>query len=667
MAKKPDKAPPATRGIEDTLRDLDIDKDIDPEDAARQAADKASEETPPLEPQGQIKIPAPTATEEDDDEEPEDRETKRGLTGSARNVMLPDDDDDDDDDEDFLPRGAPAGMPLVPPPSMPRGPRGKTRDKAPIGSGKLSKGLADKVPGADKMKVYKRINGQRWFIREYTKADLNQFTDFESFLTRYVKPAHGAGEYDLVGVDGLSRDIEVGQIRLIEEASDKPSESSTAIGLVEHVMKEQRERDEKWMARMLGGQQNPLDLLTGVMALKKELDGESGGAQAAAAKAQAEASSSTMQMMMLMMQQQQQSADRQNQLMMTLLSKPREEDPIMKLLLTKMLSEGSLGGGGGALPPPAPPPSPTNGLADILTAMAAFMGSMGGGGGDDDFKEFLKTMITQKQGEQLGIKDIIELLGVKKDSKDEFTSAIDHMAAIMNLTNNVRQQQEPGAAAGFFDALAALFANRDFAGSIAQTIRSKTDKTANVTEARLQAEGQRVAMESRLVQQERNRLAAAGTIPPPPRNVPQVTTQQAQKAAERVVERTGRLPEIPANTYEHVNNILGAKDEADQVGKTLAMLIYFAEFDDWKPFTERILGMIRDGRKTESLKYLVAFFEGLSAIGLLPEESGKGVVQVLGKHFAIVQSQLVDLTLAADGQVTGEQLVAAPEAAAPGG
>lgn len=661
MGKKQQK-PPQTRGIEDTLSELGIDKDSTPDDAAQTAADRISEETPPLEPQGQILIPSPVEDGDDDDEEPDDKEMPRGL----RSVLLPSDDDDDDDD-DGRPFGGSMGLPLVPAPSAPRTPRGRARDKAPIGSGKLSKGLADKVPGADKMKVYKRINGQRWFIREFTKADLNQFTDFESFLTRYVKPTHGSGEYDLVGVDGLSRDIEVGQIRLIEEPNDKQSESSTAIGLVEHVMREQRERDEKWMARMMGGQQNPLELLNGVMALKKQIDGDSGDAQAAAAKAQADASSSTMQMMMLMMQQQQQAADRQNQLMMTLLTKPREEDPIMKLLLTKMISEGGMGGGGGALPPPPPPPAKaTDGLADILTAMAAFMGNMGGGGGDDDFKEFLKTSLAQKQGDQLSIKDVIELLGVKKEGKDEFTSAIDHMAAIMNLTNNVRQQQEPGAAAGFFDALAALFANRDFAGSLAQAVRSKTDKTAGVVETRLQAEGQRIAMENRMLQRERQQLAATAAAPPP-RSVPPAATEQVQKAAERVVARTGRLPELPANTYEHVNNILGAKDEAEQVGKTLAMLIYFAEFDDWKVFTERTLGMIRDGRKAEALKYLTAFFEGLAAIDLLTEEAGKGVVQVLGKHFEVVQAQVADLSLAADGLVTGEQLTAPPEEASAGG
>ncbi len=575
-----------------------------------------------------------------------------------------------DGDDDF--EAEPAGTPfpnmerppplspaLIPSPAQPKGrPRKNT---APAGA-RLHKSLAEKVPHADKVKVYKRIDGRRFFVGDYSRNDLQQFTDFESFLARYVKSVHGAGEYDLVGVDGLSRETELGQIRFLPDPTKQTPEAS-AIGLVERVMHEQRERDEEWRKTASANQLNPLELLTGVMTLKTQLDGEAGGGMAAAMKAMSESSQQTTQLMLAMMQQNQQT-------MMALLTKPKEEDQTLKLLLTKLLSDQS-GGGGAALPPPPPPPSPTAGLAEVLTAMAAFMGAMGGGGGgDDEFKEFLKTLLPTllNKNDGLGTKEVLELvLGNKKSGGDEFRSAIDNMAAIMNVAQNINRGGEPGSAAGFFDALAALFSNRDFAGSIAQTIRAKTSVKTDTDEQRIAAEKQRLAMERRLLQQERSRLAASGSAPPPPRPTPQVSPEEVQQAAQKTVQRTGRIPELPGNTYEHINSILGAKDEGEQVGRTIAMLIYFAEFEDWRQFSERLLTLVRDGNKTEAMRYLTAFFEGLAAIGMLPNEEVLKITSVLARHFTTVQEQLTELSTEADKQVTGEQLVEPPPEAAAAG
>jgi hypothetical protein len=670
------------RGIEQTLGDLGIDMEADPEEAAKDAAAATSvvvEEVDDEELGGE----GDGKDDEDEDEKPPAPAAKVVIPPP---VALPMPGEDEDDDEaDYEP-------PLVPPPKPGRpAPR-----KAPPGAGKLPKGLAEKAPGAAKVKVNKRQDGQRWFINEYTMDDLKTFPDFESFLTRYVKPKYGPGEYDLVGVDQQNREIELGTVRLLDEPNKK--EGNAAMDLVTQMLQQNKERDEEWLSRMKETmtptqQVDPIAMLQGVMNVSKELSGGADEAKAEAAAQAASSSDKTMQMMMMMMQQNQAAADRQNQMMMSLLAKPKEEDPLMKMLLLKMTEEGGITGGGGAPPPPPKPPSKTEGLSEILTAMAAFMGSMGGGGGgeDDDFKDFLKAMLLQKQGDGLSTKEAIQLL-MQKDEKpgtDDFRKSIDNMAAIMNVAQNMNKGQEGGPAAGLFDALAALFSNRDFAGSIANTIRAKTDQSGTMQQTQLAAERQRLELERRMAV--RTQQLHAGQVPGqpvqqppqpqhvqqpgpgpqpqqhpqqpgqpqggPPNQQPQLTTHQVQQAAERTIARTGKLPQLPANTHEHINSLATAKDEGELVGRTVQMLIYFAEFDDWRDFTEQLLGAVRNGNKGMAIEYLSAFFEGLAAIHLIDPTLAKTTVKAVHDHFGDIKAHLAELPLDGDEVITGEDLI----------
>lgn len=352
----------------------------------------------------------------------------------------------------------------------------------------------------------------------------------------------------------------------------------------------------------------------------------------------------------------------------------------MKLLLMKLL-EDKPSGGGLPPPPPPPPPPPAVDIPALIVALGSIMG--GGGGGDDDFKELVKAQLVAQASDKLSMKDIVQLVTAKNEPGGEFRNAVDNMAAIMNVAQNINKSQEGGAAAGFFDALAALFSNRDFAGSIANTIRAKTDKGVSIQEQRLLAERQRLEMQQRLLAGEARKLQEqqGGTPqqqPQPTQVARQVVTQappvrvverpaagqtseEVQRAAERTIARTGKLPQLPANTHEHINQIATAKDEGELVGRTVQMLIYFAEFEDWRGFTESILGFVRDGNKGETAKYLTAFFEGLAAIHLIDPTLGKSVVQAMMTNFDVIQTQLKELPLQGDAEVTGDGLLTPAE------
>ncbi len=719
------------RGIDATLAALEIDDGVPPEIAAQEEASRVAEssEDAPLE-EEEEEEPSPNVVEVVQPMQPSTGENK---LPPLRGVAIPTGDDTN---------------PRIPPPAERKPPKPKTKTGS-SSTGKLGKGLSGKLPGAEKVKVYKRKeDGTKWFLAEYTADDLALFDDFEAFLTRYVKPSHGAGEYDLIGVDAHGRAIEAGQVRLLERPSD-----NTGAGHVMETMgnlaAQQREQNETFLSRMTSLQQqpaqNPLDLLNGVMALQEKVTGKADAAkEAAAVEAQSgtatamqaigKSSSDNMAMMMMMMQQQQQqqqqqlqqqqqAADRQNQLMMTLLAKPKEEDPVMKLLLAKMMEDGGLGGGGGA-PLPAPPPPPGNQMAEMVTALGGLLAAVNGGGGgeappsDTDFKEFLQAMLIKQQGEAIGPKEIIALLTAQQGegggAGDTFRSAVDNLSAIMNVANNINRQQEGGPASGFFDALGALFSNRDFAGSLANTIRSRMGQgqgqgqTVNADpnaaqrqralqqrQAVLTKQQQQQAARQRLLEEAATAAGAPDTPVTPPSGAanqtspqPEIpapgeefqpggppvptsvvaeeknishTPEQVQQAAEQMASAQPGIPDLPTETYQHVTEMVEAEDEAALVGKFVQMLIYFAEFPDWRDFVEQLMGNIRGGNLNGTLEYLDAFLGGLVHLNYIDLPFGQKLMQAINTHFGTIQQQFEDLSLKEDEIVTSEQLLAGAE------
>lgn len=674
--------PQPEQTIEDTLRLMHIDTDASAEDAAAAAGERVARSGGGgVADDERVLIPSPDDGDEDDDFEEDGEDVAPSTRRNAASRM-------DEPTPSLIP--------------APKQPKAQARFRSPV-AGKMGKGLADKAPGAEKVKVYKRELGGRWFVQDYTRADLSNFPDFESFITRYVKPDHGPGEYDLVGVDALNREIELGTVRLI--ATKTPTAEAGVTGLISEMMRQQSERDKEYLNRMnmmqqQPAQKDPIELLTGMMNLKKQMEADASGEAQVLAQASKVAASETLQMMMLMMQQQSAAADRQNQLMMTLLARPKEEDPVLKLLMTKLLEDKGSSGGGGSPPPPPPSSAPAEqpNMVDMLKGLSEVMANLApSGGGDDEFKEFMKQMMLKNENEKLSIKDIIALTkgDPDKPGTDDFRRSIDNMAAIMNVAQSLNKGQEAGPSAGFFDALGSLFGNRDFAGSLANTIRTKMDQSANAQAQQLAAERQRLEMVQRNILREKAQLqqlqlssghpavAAPGgviTVPAPVQVVqptavaavapsseataPLVTVnptpEQVQKAVERTIERQGKIPQLPAQTHEHISRIAAAADDADLVARTVELLIYFAESDDWRGFSEQLLGFVRAGDKRSTLQYLRTFFTALTELQMMAPELAQRIFTAVTQNLDALQTQLMDFKLTGDDLVTAEDLLATP-------
>lgn len=674
------------RGMEETLADLGFDNGATSEDAAVDAANDVASSTVVVVEEDTI-VPDPVG-----DEIPPEPE-------GPPSVKLP-------DLPPIPPEEAPEGRADVPPPKPPRS---KKRDMPQGAAGRVGKALAAKVPGAESVKVYRRSSdGKLWYVNTFTTADLSTHDGFEGFLTEYVKPEHGPGEYVLMAPDKKdpSKEFELGTVRLLGTTAVSADQGLT--GVLQTLLAQNQSRDADWVERMekqmMQPQQNPIDLLKGVMEVSEKVNGKAGASEAVA-KAEAASNTQTMmevmqssgdksmQMMMMMQQQAQAAAAQQQQMMMTLLAKPKEEDPMMKLLLMKLLKDDE--SGGSALPPPPPPPSPPqDNTVALITALAGFMGAMGGGGdgGDDDFKEFLKTQLAQNASQGLSMKETIELLTKSQGQQGNgFKDAVENMAAIMNITQSVNRQNEGGPAAGVWDAVASLLSNRDFAGAIANTIRAKTDQSGSVQKTGIDMAQQRLAFQQRLALKQQQQAilaaqhqAAAGApvpqpgvtpsaapahpqqetpihlVPPVPTEAPDLITDDQQRVAEAMA-RQRQLPQLPSDTHTHINNIAIAEDDAERVERTVRMLIYFSEFDEWRVFMEQILGFIREGERKDAMKYLGSFFEGLATIHLVDHTLGKEILRTMEEHFEALQTNLHDFELDGDRLITGDDLLQTPD------
>jgi hypothetical protein len=682
----------AVKGVDDVLSELGIDMDLSPEDATHDFMKTTESSMTP------IKKPGVGGDDEEEDGGDDDDDS--------------DDEGGDDEEEDNAaspipressffppipappapskPKSAPklaavASIPdpdfepeplpfIAPPPPPPTPIKGKARVNPPSTS-RLGKGLAAKVPGAERIKVYKRQDsGQLGHIGDYRARDLEGCVDIEDFIARYVKPKFGAGEYQLKGIDSYGREMEVGSVFMLDPPG--VSEAGGAFGLAQSLMAQQREFMREQLARAqqpAAPAQDPITMLRNVMALSDSVTQKAKEEKERGAAEMNGNMSSMMQMFMMMQQQSQQQMAQ----MMTLLATPRE-DPVMKMLLAKLVEDKTSSRGGDALPPPPPPPplaDPMEGISKLIMALAS-AGLIGnhGGGGDDEVKEMLKAQIQARESERLTFKDVIGMMQEMRQERgtDDFKKSADNLAMMLSITNQLRQSTEGGATAGFFDALAALFGNRDFAGSIAGAIRSKATTTQ---QQQLVAQNQQTVIQQRALaqaalqrQQIINEAQRSLQQSPPPvaqpiaASAPQPATAQptapaqtasapAQTASAPVQTASApapapvrrpqiQLPPLPANTSDHINNLIQATDDAGLMAACVSLLMYLSEFPDWTNFTTKLLGAAQNGNKREMLQYLAILFEGFVGMGLLELEVAKRVLSAANQHFDVIHAKL---------------------------
>ena len=572
-------------------------------------------------------------------------------------------------------------VPMSAPPSTLKG---RLQKPSPA-LGKLGTTIAAMMPGAERVRVEKRLPaGNLGFVADYSKQDLASHPDLQSFLSRYVKPTYGAGEYKVTGLDSMGRTYEAGSVHLLDPPAG--SEGGGAMGLVQGMLQQQQKNHEeqiKELKETMQAQPNPVTMLRDVTALQKELappvvpPPSSDGTLAAVITSSAQTTSQMMQMMMQQQQAAQAAQQQQTMLMIQQMQAANQQQMQMFMEMMKQKEASSSSASSSPMPPPPPPENPLSGVKEIIS-MLGDMGVFGGNAAPDDtFKQIVLS-------NQLGVKDVLALVkemspAAREGGGNGIKEAFDNMAVVMNMANQLKQNTEGSPQATIWDAVAALVSNRDFAGSIASAIRVNTEQVQRQTQTTQQTQllaqqralqlaaqqRQQLALQQRQAQIDEREIVAS---PPQPRRVqaapsaePQgenvvpirrqaatpdagTPAQKSQEAAERLKTKNVQAPPtLPPGFEGKVSDIVEAvstKDDAQIVEKTVNMVMFFYGFDQWKPVATGLLAAAQAGDKEKTLEMLGGFMGAFIEMGMINKSVGNEVLRCIDTHFETIHQQL---------------------------
>ncbi len=527
---------------------------------------------------------------------------------------------------------------------------------------KLGAILAKKLPGAERVKIKKRMdNGQLGIIGEYSMADLANSSDMESFILKWIKPKFGPGVYKITGVDAAGNELEAGEVPVIEP--DPSTEQNSALSMVQALIERQdRERKEAEEKMAQQPQINPITMLKELHEVQAAMNpkDENQGTMAAVIASQGQQMQAFMQMM---------AAQSQQTMQMMMAAMQPKEDPTMKMLLAKLVEEKSSGGQAMALPPPPPPSNPLDGIKDLIVAIAPLVIPLMQKREDPEIRELIRGALQKTSEQALSPRDVIALVQEMQGSKQNgntFRESMENMSMLLTVAQNLRGSSEGSSSAGFFDALGALFSNRDFGASIAQSIRAASE--AKQQQQAMEARKEQLKMLAEIKRQNAQNGGQTAAVVPLPQQRPQVVPQpSAQVQPMRPVPQTAtqaivpppptqqtsadkiKLPKIPVATHEHLNGIVSAKDDpATLMQKTVNFFIYLAEFPDWRPLAEMLLGFVQRGEKEKAVGMVHQLFGAFAGMGLIGMDIVQRVSTVFDMAFDHIQNHLADLPIPGD-------------------
>jgi hypothetical protein len=625
------------QGIAETLANLDLSGEDDAETAAHKAVHNMEDIEEAATPGIVIPPPRDAGEREDEGEEEEPSQEMTPL---------------------------PPPAPLIPAPKQVRAekPRKGGAPNAKLGI------LAKMAPGAAKVKVSKRREtGELDFVRDYTAHDVNRFSDYESFIKRYLEPTYGPGEYELVGVDDRNNESALGTVRLIE--MPKHSAETGVVKLVESVLTRSEELNRQAMERLergvketQAGQQNPLELMKGVMEMTDILEQKAGGGKN--------------DMLAMMMAQQQQNM----QLLVTVLGAKKDEDPVLKTLLAKILEKEISGGSSGNLPPPPPPPPPSSlfekldigaALSGVAAVVAAF-GALGVGKKDNTEQTLFLELLKLQNQDRMSPKELIALLkNNEAPATDDFTSTVDKIAAIVNIAKNL----DPGGSPqnSIWDVLAAAAGNRDLGAGISRLLGAKLSAQQPPAQPVLPAQAQKLQefqqnlikardallVERKKLDEEKRRFAAqvSGEVVETGANTTSESSSTTQTTGEEK-NNASALPQLPPQTREFLDAIDKAPDETVRARVFVDFLLYFQSDESTKAFAETVIRNIREGNRAKALRNLHELFNMFVAEGIMTTTAAGATLKLLNTHAEEFEKVFAEVVLEGDNEVTRESLLA---------
>lgn len=323
--------------------------------------------------------------------------------------------------------------------------------------------IAAMIPGAQRIRIHKRKDGNLAYIGEYNFRDMHSTGDTEGFIAKHIKPVHGHGEYSVTIIDSNGKEYPAGSVHIEGIPAEVAGGGNGMVDLIRELA----------LARQSGPQQlDPLESMRRAQAFAQELKATAGGDPSA--------------MMMAMLATQ----------------RPAGPDPILLTTLERLAAKvEKIESAAAAAPPPMPLPAPPPENKTDWVAIGAQVAL-----------PLLQMMMQNQQNQQnlmvqMQQQNMQALMQLTASKNDGFTSkdAIAMMQEQHRTTLDILQRREedgrpqntiedqmtallkmkeftqafappPQAApqgASFWDALVALASSGDMAGAIADRIRTR--------------------------------------------------------------------------------------------------------------------------------------------------------------------------------------------------
>jgi hypothetical protein len=532
--------------------------------------------------------------------------------------------------------------------------------------------LGNKLPGAEHIKIHKRVEGGTLaYIGEYNSNDLSQSQDVESFANRYIKPSYGPGEYQITGVDAQGREFDGGLIQLLAPILPSPdmpppAGGKSALDLVQQMIDADARRRDSEVRAMTQGQKDPIQMLRELKELEQSFTPPMPPLKPSDGSSKADPLTTMMAGMMQMM----------GTVLATALA-PKTMDPVLGAILAKMLGDSA----------PKVAEDPTVQLERLSNVVKNLGGGGGGGSGGPLVDYLIKDRMTTA--------DVLNLVDKLRGERgtDDFKKSMDNIGIMLGAVGQLRAQTEPNVSSGFWDAVSSALNNPALAQMVGVKARPQLQSGQQVRALPAQAgqaqpqqpqqrdplalkarelAARRMRLEEVEIAERERRLGIGLPQAQPQQPVAQITPppaaqQEPPQFIEPVVppqpapSRATQQPTLPPNIADHINSYLAAEDDGDVLRTTMEMIYDLPKDEVWKPYAEVIIAFIMRSDRARFLQYMASLFTSLKTIGLMDDSLVKRILDVLSRNFDVLTTEVSKKPPAApedeamDGEDIGEE------------
>jgi len=552
-------------------------------------------------------------------------------------------------------------------------PRGPLRHRAApqAGNGSVRSlqrfgAIGKTFPGAERLRVrkYDDVQGLWGPVGDWPLAAVKNSKDIEGWLLEFIRPQYKTGgrfQVSLFDADG--RETPAGEFVLPSPPVDAagPATDSVALRVLDTL--------ERKMNQQPPVAVDPIAAFRQVNHIVEEARTRAGSGQSDLAS-----------VLGTMIQAQQAQAQAQASLQLQMMQQAQaQQTEMMRLLVT--VQQGSLA----AAPPPPPPMAPA---ATENPMMMRFM------------EVAMPLLVERLLKPELSTKEVIAMLTNRPERSELETmrTAVDFLRSVqgnekkeslvdeMTKMAQIRQfaselvggeaNNAGGSSSNFWDAVAQLFSNKDFAGSLGKMIGSDIQQRREAPRPPAQVPqlpaGPRPA--AALPQQTVVHNPVPITVAQPPAQAaPPPGTRTIAGDKLIVVGPNGQRLVLPANMQTLTDSIAASTAPEECIQRTAEVLYRLRDLETWRPFVDAVLEHSVKNEKQPALQALKGWLGLLVQLSFLSLEAAKAVLAAFDEHWISFHTSIATLmgaTPAAVAAPAAAPVDAAPavvEAAAPDG